>query len=116
MQTPAERIASAPGVQRVPTRQLELFVVRRFLHSATCAALIELIDAKRRPSAIADDLGVADFRTSETCDLDWRDALVAEVERKISDLLGISLKASEPPQGQRYAPGQEFKPHTDTFE
>jgi prolyl 4-hydroxylase len=116
MQTPAERLASAPGVQRVPTRDLELFVVRRFLDSATCAALIELIDAKRRPSTIADDVGVANFRTSETCDLDWRDQVVAEVERKVSDLLGTPLEASEPTQGQRYAPGQEFKPHTDTFE
>jgi prolyl 4-hydroxylase len=28
----------------------------------------------------------------------------------------LALDASEPIQGQRYAPGQEFKPHTDTFE
>ena len=56
------------------------------------------------------------FRTSETCDLDWRDPLVGEVDRKISSLLGLPLDSSEPIQGQRYAPGQEFKPHTDTFE
>ena len=31
-------------------------------------------------------------------------------------MLGLPLAASEPMQGQRYAPGQEFKPHTDTFE
>jgi prolyl 4-hydroxylase len=78
--------------------------------------LIERIDAKRRPSEIADDTGIANFRTSETCDLDWRDPLVAEVDRRIAELLGLSLTASEPLQGQRYAPGQEFKPHTDTFE
>ncbi len=103
-------------MQRVPTRELELFVVRNFLDAETCAAIIERIDANRRPSGIADDVGIANFRTSETCDLDWRDPVVAEVERKISDLLGISLEASEPPQGQRYAPGQEFRAHTDTFE
>src|SRR5438477_5301944 len=110
------RLAKAPGVQRVPTRELELFVVRHFLDPETCAALIERIDLNRRPSGIADDIGVANFRTSETCDLDWRDPVVAEVERRISGLLGISLEASEPPQGQRYAPGQEFRAHTDTFE
>jgi len=110
------RLAKAPGVQRVPTRELELFVVRNFLDPETCAALIERIDLNRRPSGIADDIGVANFRTSETCDLDWRDPVVAEVERRISGLLGISLEASEPPQGQRYAPGQEFRAHTDTFE
>jgi prolyl 4-hydroxylase len=103
-------------VQRVPTRELELFVVRNFLDPETCTGLIEQIDAKRRPSGIADDIGVANFRTSETCDLDWQDPLVAQVERRISDLLGIPLETSEPPQGQRYAPGQEFKAHTDTFE
>ena len=105
-----------PGVQRVPTRELDLFIVRRFLDPETCAALIERIDARRRPSGIADDIGIENFRTSETCDLDWRDPVVAEVERKIAGLLGFPLEASEPPQGQRYAPGQEFKPHTDTFE
>ncbi len=103
-------------MRRVPTRELELFIVPGFLAAETCAQLIERIDAERRPSEIADDVGIANFRTSETCDLDWRDALVGEVDRKIADLLGLSLTTSEPLQGQRYAMGQEFKPHTDTFE
>jgi prolyl 4-hydroxylase len=114
--SPAAKLASTPGVQRVPARELELFIVRDFLDRATCAALIQRIDAKRRPSEISDDVGIAEFRTSETCDLDWRDPVVGEVDRKIADLLGLELAASEPLQGQRYAPGQEFKPHTDTFE
>ena len=114
--SPAEKLAATAGVQRVPTRELELFILRDFLESETCAALIALIDAKRRPSEIADDVGVANFRTSETCDLDWNHPVVAEVDRKISELLGLALESSEPIQGQRYAPGQEFKPHTDTFE
>ena len=109
-------LAGKPGVQRVPTRALELFIVRRFLDPAICAQLIQRIDARRRPSEIADDVGIANFRTSETCDLDGADPVVAEVDAKISALLGLPLGASEPIQGQRYAPGQEFKPHTDTFE
>lgn len=103
-------------MQKVPTRELELFVLRRFLLPETCAELIARIDEKRHPSEIADDLGIAAFRTSETCDLDWRDPVVGAVDRQIADLLGLSLQSSEPLQGQRYAPGQEFKPHTDTFE
>ena len=103
-------------MQRVPTRQLELFIVRGFLDAETCAALVERIDRRRRPSEIADDLGIANFRTSETCDLDGSDPVVAEVDRKIGDLLGLPPAAGEQLQGQRYAPGQEFKPHTDTFE
>lgn len=116
MAGPAQKLAGTPGVQRVPTRELELFIVRDFLDEKACAALIERIDAERRPSTIADDTGVANFRTSETCDLDWREPVVGAVDRKISELLGLELGSSEPLQGQRYAPGQEFKPHTDTFE
>ena len=112
----SKRLAAAVGVQRVPTPKLELFVIRGFLTEAECAALIERIDAGRRPSTIADDVGIADFRTSETCDLDRADPVVAEVERRIADLLGLPAGHGEPLQGQRYAPGQEFKAHTDTFE
>ena len=113
---PADKLAGTPGVQRVPTRELELFIVRGFLDPPTCAKLIEMVDAQRRPSTIADDIGIANFRTSETCDLDWHVPVVGDIDRKMADLLGLSLRASEPLQGQRYAPGQEFKPHTDTFE
>ena len=115
-ETPAQRLIAASGVQRVPTPKLELFVIRGFLDPETCLQLIERIDARRRPSEIADDLGIANFRTSETCDLNWADPVVAAVDRKIANLLGLPLNTSEPLQGQRYAPGQEFKPHTDTFE
>src|SRR6478672_12261486 len=87
----AARLAAAPGVQRVPTRELELFIVRDFLDPETCAALIERIDERRRPSEIADDVGIANFRTSETCDLDWRDPLVGQVDAKIAALLDLPL-------------------------
>jgi prolyl 4-hydroxylase len=103
-------------VQRVPSPKLELFIVRNFLAPELCDELIERIDAQRRPSEITDDVGIERFRTSETCDLDWHDPVVAAVDAKIAELLGLALEASEPLQGQRYAPGQEFKPHTDTFE
>src|SRR5215213_3310032 len=115
MMDPAAKLEKAQGVQRVPTRELELFIVRSFLEPATCAALIDRIDARRRPSDIADDAGIANFRTSETCDLEGSDPVVGEVDRKIAALLGLPLENGEPLQGQRYAPGQEFRPHTDTF-
>ena len=100
----------------MPTAALDLFVVRDFLSAGQCAALVERIDARRRPSEIADDLGIADFRTSETCELDPNDAAVAAVDEAIVSLLGIAADKGEAIQGQRYAPGQEFKPHSDTFE
>lgn len=110
------RLAGTPGAQRVPTPKLELFVVRNFLDEQLCAELMERIDTNRRPSTIADDIGVANYRTSETCDLPGSDPLVAALNRRLSDLLGLPEEHGEPLQGQRYAPGQEFKAHTDTFE
>jgi prolyl 4-hydroxylase len=111
----ASRLAATSGIQRVPTKELEHFVLRDFLNANECAALCALIDERRRPSTIADDQGIANFRTSETCDLDRRHPLVAEVQARLSALTGIPVAQGEPLQGQRYAPGQEFRPHTDTF-
>ena len=102
-------------MQRVPTPKLDLFVVRGFLDTATCSALIERIDLNRRPSTIADDSGIENYRTSETCDLDPADPVVAEIDGKICDLLGIAPGHGELIQGQRYSVGQEFRAHTDTF-
>ena len=104
-------------MQRVPSPSLELFIVKGFLPPEDCVELMALIDARRRPSTIADDRGNdAYFRTSETCDLDDAIPAVAQVNRAICGLLGLPPADGEPIQGQRYAPGQEFKPHTDTFE
>lgn len=111
----ATKLRSETGVQRVPSPQLDLFVLRDFLDEADSAALCQLIDANRRPSTLADDQGIAQFRTSETCDLDPANPLVYRVQQRLSQLTGIPLSHAEPLQGQRYAPGQEFKPHTDSF-
>ncbi len=111
----AARLAATPGVQRVPSPKLDLFVWRDFLGEAECAALCELIDQRRRPSTIANDQGIAEFRTSETCDLDPVVPLVASVAARLAAATGIDRDHAEALQGQRYAPGQEFRPHTDTF-
>lgn len=110
------RIMVQSGVQKLPSPKLTLFVARRFLPPELCAALIERIDAVRRPSTIADANGDASYRTSETGDLDAADPHVQEVERRIAALTGLDGAHGEPLQGQRYAVGQEFKGHTDYFE
>lgn len=111
----AARLKATPAIQRVPSPKLELFILRNFLDDQQCAALCELIDSNRRPSTIADDVGIAGFRTSETCDLDPDLPLVAAIQARISRLTGIPLSNAEPLQGQRYAAGQEFRAHTDSF-
>jgi prolyl 4-hydroxylase len=112
----ARHLLAAPGIQRVPNARLGLFILRGFLDETECAALIERIDAQRRPSTIADDNGDDSFRTSETCDLDPAEPEVAALDAKLAALSGIDPAHGEPLQGQRYAVGQEFKSHTDYFE
>jgi prolyl 4-hydroxylase len=112
----AARLLAVPGMQRVPSPRLELFVLRGFLSGAECAALIERIDAGRRPSTLADHNGDHYFRTSETCDLDHADPPVAALDAKLAALSGIAPAHGEPLQGQRYDVGQEFKAHTDYFD
>lgn len=111
----ATRLRATPGIQRVPTPQLDLFIMRNLLDAEACALLCSLIDANRRPSTVADDQGIAQFRTSETCDLDPLHPLIAQVQERLSELTGIPQAHGEPLQGQRYEEGQEFKPHTDSF-
>lgn len=110
------RLGSLSGVQRVPSPKLTLFLKRGFLDAETCAGLMALIDANRRPSTISDSNGDAAFRTSETCDLNFADPLVHRVESAIATATGIDPMFGEPLQGQRYTEGQEFKAHTDYFE
>jgi len=109
-------LSAQAGVQKVPSPKLTLFIRRGFLEPALCAALIDRIDAVRRPSTIADPNGDAAFRTSETGDLAADDPVVIEVERLIAEATGLDPVYGEPLQGQRYAVGQEFKGHTDYFD
>jgi prolyl 4-hydroxylase len=109
-------LAAQPGVIRVPARNIELYFKKRFMTPEQCAPIVERIEAERRPSTIADDYGGTAFRTSETCDLDGTDPVVAELNAAICALTGLDPAHGEPIQGQRYAVGQEFKLHTDYFE
>lgn len=109
-------IASHARVQRVPSKDLTLFIQRDFLSLDECAQVIARIDADRRPSTIADANGDGYFRTSETCDLDHGDPFVAAINARLDSFAGIATQYGEPIQGQRYGVGQEFKAHTDYFE
>ena len=117
---PAEPVTAhllkQPGIQRVPSPKLTLFLHKDFLPSGLCADLIDRIDRVRRPSTLSDPNGDPGFRTSETCDLAADDSAVIAVEERINALTGLSPEFGESIQGQRYAVGQEFKGHTDYFE
>ncbi|NQX94383.1 MAG: 2OG-Fe(II) oxygenase [Erythrobacter sp.] len=110
-----ERVLQRRGVQRLPTAKADIFQCRDFVSPALCEELITLIDRDRRPSTIADDNGDRYFRTSETCDLPAGEPAVQQLEAMLTQISGIDPAYGEPLQGQRYAVGQEFKPHTDYF-
>lgn len=111
-----DRLARLPGVQKVPSPKLTLFIKRDFVPAALCAALMARIDAERRPSTVSDYNGDPGYRTSETCDLRAGEPLTEAIEQALADFLGLDPAYGEPLQGQRYAVGQEFKQHTDYFE
>jgi prolyl 4-hydroxylase len=102
--------------QRIPLRDVTIFMRKNFLNSADCDALVRRIEAERRPSGLADHYGDGNFRTSETCDLGGDDPFVKSIVARLAAYAGLDPAHAEPLQGQRYAVGQEFKAHTDTFE
>jgi prolyl 4-hydroxylase len=104
------------GAVRMPANGMELYIVRDFLTLDECAALIALIDGARVPSPVVGDAPVSPHRTSETCYLYPGPAPVTAVETKLDLLTGLEPRYGEALQGQRYAVGQEFKPHHDFFD
>ncbi len=109
------QILGEAGVVRMPVDSVELYVIRNFLTADLCADLIGIIDQNRIPSPVVADDPVPAYRTSETCYLSPANAAVAKVEARLDRLTGIDPMFGELLQGQRYAVGQQFKPHHDFF-
>ena len=104
-----------PYVQLVEAEGAQIYVYQNFLAADDCKNLIRLIDQDAQPSTLYKGTEVEKFRTSFSCNLDRFDPDVARIEQKICDTLGINADKAETMQGQRYAVGQEFKPHHDFF-
>jgi len=111
----AGRLASSPEAAKLPALNLDMFLVRDFLSAGECAQLMALVDAGVKPSTLLSDHGNNRLRTSYTCKLPATEPLVAEVERRMAELLGLPPGHSETVQGQRYSPGQQFRMHNDYF-
>jgi prolyl 4-hydroxylase len=111
----SERLLRTPNTLKLPALGLDIFVVREFLSPKECADVIELIDKDRVPSGLLAPTPDPEFRTSESCNLRLEDRANQMVEGKINRLTGIDPRHGETIQGQRYAVGQQFKPHHDFF-
>jgi prolyl 4-hydroxylase len=110
-----ERLLRTPKAFKIPAQGLDIFVVREFLSPKECGDVIALIDQDRVPSGLLSPSADPEFRTSESCNLRLDDATNRLVEGRINALTGIEPSHGETIQGQRYAVGQQFKPHHDFF-
>lgn len=108
-------LASNPAVQQIAIPGVQAFYHENFLDGAQCKRLITLIDSRRRPSTLLSDRPEDNFRTSESCDMDRWSPDVRPIDEGIAALLGVDPLHGETMQGQRYAPGQQFRAHHDYF-
>jgi len=110
-----DRLTANPAVWKVPTEEAEIYAVADFIKPEECKRLIKLIDDVAKPSTVF-DLDYSDgYRTSYSGDVDPHDPFIKKLNRRIDDLMGIDPIFGETIQGQRYQPGQQFKPHHDWF-
>jgi prolyl 4-hydroxylase len=112
----AARLEANPRVEHIPAGRATLYAARDFLSAATCAELVRLIDADLRPSEMVGPPEAGDdYRTSRSCNLPLANPAVHRVEQGIAALLGLPPSNAEALQGQRYAPGEQFREHVDYF-
>lgn len=109
------RVEANPGVRRAPPPGAQIYLFENFLTPEDCKFLCKQIDNNRRPSTLLAETADKEFRTSDSCDLDRWDPDVRRIDERIAALLGLDPEYGETMQGQRYAPGQQFKAHYDWF-
>lgn len=109
------RLDSDPLAYKVPVDAAEIWAVGDFLSPGECTRFKEMIDIVARPSELFEDEYASGFRTSYSGNFSSFDPFIIAISRRIDDLLGMPSEWGELIQGQRYLPGQEFKPHNDFF-
>lgn len=110
-----KRLDADAQAYKIPTDRAEIYAIGNFLSPEECQRLMRMIDAVARPSELHETAYVAKFRTSYSGNFNPHDPFVKAISRRIDDTLGLPGKVGESIQGQRYLPGQEFKPHNDWF-
>ena len=111
----AQRLDANPAVTRARIDGAQFYYHPDFLDAAQCDRLVGLIDTNRRPSTLLSDNPASNFRTSDSCDMDRWSPAVRPIDESIAALLGLDPAHGETMQGQRYAPGQQFRAHHDYF-
>lgn len=111
---PLTQAGHRPRAWRLDTPLAQLYDLPGLVSRSECVELMALIDQALQPSTVT--RGPADYRTSRTCHLKaTAGELVAAIDQRLCDLIGIPQEHSETLQGQRYDVGEYFKAHTDWF-
>ena len=108
------RLDADPSAYRLPFDTIEIYGVADFFSADECARLMAMVDAVARPSPTYHN-NSDNGRTSYSGDVNPADPFIRMLERRIDDLMGIEASHGEVIQGQRYAPGQQFRGHFDFF-
>jgi prolyl 4-hydroxylase len=111
----AATLDANPAVRRAKVDSAQVYQYPDFLDKRDCDMLIERIEAGRRPSTLLASSYDPNFRTSDSCDLDRWAPEIEAIDHRIAAVLGIDPERGETLQGQRYAPGQQFRAHYDWF-
>jgi len=114
-ETVSRRLEANPAVKRAKIDSAQIYYYQDFLTPTQCNGLMRMIDSNRRPSTLMTKDAEPTFRTSESCDMDRWSPDVQPTDEAIAALLGIDPDHGETMQGQRYAPGQQFRAHHDFF-
>lgn len=109
------RLLRDPRAVKIDCEGLDLFVVRDALSPGECGEVIAAIEKNLTPSGLMSPTPDPEFRTSQSSNLHPNDPVVAALEERINAIVGIQAELGETVQGQRYAVGQQFKPHWDYF-
>ncbi len=110
-----KRLDANEHIHKIENDDVQLYVYLDFLNPGDCKLLIDKINADAQPSSLYKGTEQAGFRTSYSCNLSRWEPDIKRIEKRMSDVMGIDNSFAETMQGQRYAVGQEFKPHQDFF-
>ena len=113
--TVRRRLKRHERVEIVAAGGLDLFFVQGFVTQEECDAIVALIDQTAQPSTLYAGTEIDGFRTSYSGNLDPWNPIVSRIEQRLCHLMGVDKRYGETLQGQRYAVGQQFKPHHDYF-
>jgi len=92
--------------------------IPKLLTDKECDYIISLIEKQNQKSMVAAGGKniIENTRTSSTSNLNHSDKKVAEIHKRIADIVKKDTSYGEHLQGQKYEPGQYFKPHYDWFQ